>query len=239
MAEVHPEVGEVLEHEHVILVGELADDLEFFLGEADPGGVVGVGVDDGVDVTLLEVAFEFGTEFLAAVLIHVEGLVLEAEHAVLLFLDGEAGVDEQGGVAFLAGAHEGHKGGHTGHHRAHGGDAVFRVHVQIDEVLDEAGGLFLEVGDAFDVRVQGGDSLLEGLDLGFHAHVAGGEAGDAHFHSDELLAGRLFNVIDEAFHFTDGGFSDFLDAAVGDNLVNDFDGDGGAFHKGYCIFEVK
>ena len=62
VTEVHTEIGEVFEHEHIVLVGEFADDLEFLFGKADPGGVVGVGVDDGVDVSLLEVAFQFGAQ---------------------------------------------------------------------------------------------------------------------------------------------------------------------------------
>ena len=235
VTEVHTEIGEVFEHEHIVLVGEFADDLEFLFGKADPGGVVGVGVDDGVDVSLLEVAFQFGAQFLAAVLIHVEGLIFEAEHAVLLFLDREARVDEERRVAFLAGAHEGHKGGHAGHHGAHGGDAVLGVHFQVDEVLDEAGGLPFDVGNALNVGVDGGNAVFQGLDLCFHAYVAGGQAGNAHLHADELHAGGLFDFVDQTFYLADGGFSYGCKTTVGDDFIDDFSGNGCVFHYNVLI----
>ena len=62
LAEVHAEIGEVLEDEYVVLVGHVADDLQLLLGETDPGRIVGVGVHDGVDVALLEVALQFGAK---------------------------------------------------------------------------------------------------------------------------------------------------------------------------------
>ncbi len=141
-----------------------------------------------MDVALLEVAFQFGSQLRAAVLIDVEGLVFEAHDAVLLFLHGETGVDEEGGVAFFAAAHEGHETGHAAHHGTDGRDAVLGIDFKVDEILDEACGFLLQGGDALDVRVDGGDALLQGLDLRLHAHGARRQSGNAHLHAHKLLA---------------------------------------------------
>ena len=85
-----------------------------------------------MDVAFLKIALQFGAQFLSAVFIHIESLVLEAHHAVLLFLNREAGVDEEGGVFLLLAAGEGHEADETGHHGADGRKAglqIGRAHV--------------------------------------------------------------------------------------------------------------
>ena len=101
LAEVHGKVSEILHHDGIVLGGQFTDGLQFLLTQTDPRGVVGVGVDDGADVALLEVALEFVAEFLAAIVIDIEGLILHAHHLELHLLHRESWIDEEHGVLRL------------------------------------------------------------------------------------------------------------------------------------------
>ena len=177
-----------------------------------------------MDVALLEVAFQLGSQLGAAVLVHVEGLVFEAHDAVLLLLHGETGVDEQGGVALFAATHESHETSHAAHHGTHCRDAVLGFDIQVDEVLDEARSLLFQSGNALDVRVNGGDAFLQGFDLSLHAHGARRKTGDAHLHAHKLLAGSLFDLVDQTFHLANGGLAHAADTALSNFLVHNFCG---------------
>ena len=181
--------------------------MQFIFGEAEPGGVVGAAVDEAGHVAVAQFLFEFVTEFVTTVFVDVEGFHGNAEHATLLFLHGETGVDEEhlGLLGIVAG--EGEEAGETGLHGAHGGDAAVGSDIDIEEVLDKAGGLFLEVGGTVDFGVDGGDTALEGFNLCLYAHLGCGQAGNAHLHLDETDVGFFFHILNHLPHLADGGFA--------------------------------
>ena len=222
LAEVHEEVGVVLEDHHAVLVGHLADDLQLVVGEAEPGGIVGAAVDEAGHVAVLQLLFELVAQLVATVLIHVEGLHGDAEDAALLLLHGEAGVDEEhlGLLGIVAGERE--EAGEACLHRAHGGHAAVGRDVDVEEVLDEAGGLFLEVGGTVDFGIDAGDAALQGLDLGLDTHLRCGQAGDAHLHLHEADTGLLLHILYHLAHLADAGLAGVLDLVGRGNAVYRF-----------------
>ena len=190
------------------------------LGEAEPGGVVGAGVDEAGDVAVLEFLFEFVAQFVAAVFIDVEGFHGDAEHAALLFLHGEARVDEEHFGLFGIIAGEGEEAGESGLHGADGGYAAVGGDVDVEEVLHEACRLFLEVGGAVDFGIDGGDAAFEGLDLGVDSDLGCGQSGDAHFHLYETDARLMLHVLDHFAHLADAGFARVGDFVLAGNLVD-------------------
>ena len=184
-------------------------------------------------MTLGQIAFEFVSQFGATIVVHVESLVFEAHHTVLLFLNGETRVDEQRGITFLAGAHKGHETSHTTHHGAHGGNTTCGINVKIDKSLDETGSFGFEFRSTVDIGVNGGHAILKRFDLGIHTDFASRKSRNTHFHSHKLLATGVFNVINQTFHFTDGGSAHFLDAALGHDFVNNFCWNWSFFHHLY------
>ena len=79
-AEIHGEVSQVFHHNGIILGGQCANCLQLALCQADPRGVVGIGIDNSADVTLAEIALEFGLQLVATEVIDIECLVLHALH---------------------------------------------------------------------------------------------------------------------------------------------------------------
>ena len=134
---------------------------------------------------------------------------------MLVFLDGEARVDEEGGVLLFFAAGEGHEADQAGHHGTDGREAGLGRDVEVNEILDETGRLLFQFRSAVEVGVDGGDAVLKGFDLGVHTHFAGGDARDAHLHADELHARCVFDVVDESLDFSDGGLAYLLDAVIG------------------------
>ena len=63
--EVHSEVGQVFDHDRVIFVCHVSDDLQLFFRQAEPGRIVGIGVDHGCDVAFGEILFQYVPEFFA------------------------------------------------------------------------------------------------------------------------------------------------------------------------------
>ena len=80
LTEVHCEVCQVFHYDGIILRCQLADGAQLVVGEAHPRGVVGVRVDYGADVSLLEIALELWPQLVAAIVIHVKRLVGNALH---------------------------------------------------------------------------------------------------------------------------------------------------------------
>ena len=226
LAEVHSEVGQVFHHDGVILRRQLADGLQLALREAHPRGVVGVGIDDGADIALLEVALQLAAQLRAAEVIDVEGLVVHTLHLQLHLLHGEARVDEQHGVLLLRGLRtgeersEGALHGTRHRHTALGGD------IHADESLHEARCLPFEFGIALNVRIRVGDAVLQGFDLGIDTHLCGRQTGDAHLHLDELYPTLLLSHRSHLLHFADGGLGEILNAQLGDQSVNNLFLDG-------------
>ncbi len=207
LAEVHEEVGVVFEDNDTVFVGHLADDAEFVVGEAEPCGVVGRAVDEACHIAVAEFLFEFVAQFVTAVFIDVEGLHGDAENAALLFLYGEARVDEEdfGLLGVVAG--EGEEAGEAGLHGTYCWHAAFGSDVDVEEVLDKASSLFLEVGGAVDFGIDGGDTVAESLDLSLDANLRSGKSRDAHLHLHEAHFGLFLNVLYHFAHLTDAGFA--------------------------------
>ena len=67
LAEVHGKVGEVFQHNDVILGCQFADDAQLFFFQANPAGVVGIGIDDGGDIAFAEVTFQLRFQLVATV----------------------------------------------------------------------------------------------------------------------------------------------------------------------------
>ena len=99
-AEVHAHVGQILDDDRVVTGGQFADGLQLLLGQADPGRVVGVGVDDGCNVPRFQVTFQFRSEFLGTIFIDVERLTLDSQNLGLLALNGKSRVDEENCILF-------------------------------------------------------------------------------------------------------------------------------------------
>ena len=192
------------------------------VGEAEPGGIVGAAVDEAGHVAVLQLLFELVAQLVATVLIHVEGLHGDAEDAALLLLHGEAGVDEEhlGLLGIVAGERE--EAGEACLHRAHGGHAAVGRDVDVEEVLDEAGGLFLEVGGTVDFGIDAGDAALQGLDLGLDTHLRCGQAGDAHLHLHEANASFFLHILYHLAHLADAGLAGVLDLVGRGNAVYRF-----------------
>ena len=222
LAEIHEEVGGVLHDDDAVLVGHLADNLQLVVGEAEPGGVVGTAENHAGHVAVLQFFFEFVAELVATVLVDVESLHRDAQHAALLLLHGEAGVDEEhlGLLGIVARQRE--EAGEACLHRAHGGHAAVGGDVDIKEVLHKAGGLFLEVGGAVDLGIDAGDAALEGLDLCLHTHLRGGQAGDAHLHLHKAHTGLLLHILYHLAHLADAGLAGVLDLVGRGNAVYGF-----------------
>ena len=212
LAEVHGEVSKVFHDDGIVLGGELTDGLQFLLTQTDPRGVVGVRVDDGADVTLLEVAIEFGAELVAAVVVDIEGLVLHAHDLELHLLHGEARVDEEHGVLRLVALRTGEERGEGALHGAADGDTALGGDVDADEGLHKLGGGFLEDGGSLDVGIRMGDAVLKGFDLCVDAYLGGGKSGDAHLHLDELYPTLLLGLGGDLFYFADRGLGKVLNA---------------------------
>ena len=101
LAEVHGKVGEVFQHNDVILGCQFADDAQLFFFQANPAGVVGIGIDDGRDIAFAEVTFQLRFQLVATVVIYVKGFIFLSHHDQLLLLYRETGIDEENGILFL------------------------------------------------------------------------------------------------------------------------------------------
>ena len=152
---------------------------------------------------------------------------------MLLFLHGETRIDEQRGVTFLTGTHESHETSHATHHRTDCWNTARRINIQIDESFYKAGSFRLELWSTVNVGVDGGHTVLKRFYLRINAYLAGRKARNTHFHTHELLATGVFDVVNQAFHFTDGGSAHLFDAAFGYDFVNNFCRDWSFFHHLY------
>ena len=97
-AEVHREVGEVLDDDDVVFLSHFRQNLQLIFCQAEPRGVIRVGIDDRRDAPALEVAFQLVAELFAPEIIDIERIVAVAHDGDLLFLHGEARVDEENRV---------------------------------------------------------------------------------------------------------------------------------------------
>ena len=171
-------------------------------------------------------------QLVATVLIDVEGLHGDAQDAALLLLHGETRVDEEdlGLLGIVAG--EGEEAGEACLHGADSGHAAVGGDVDVEEVLDETGSLFLEVGGTVDLGVDAGDAALEGLNLGLDTHLRGGQARNAHLHLHKAHAGLLLHILYHLAHLADAGLAGVLDFVGRGNAVYRF------FLYGYLCHDI-
>ena len=201
---------------------QFADHLQLALFQADPGRVVGVGIDDGGDVAGRELFLQLRAEAFAAVGIDVEFLPADAEHPELGFLDREARVDEQDLVLPRDALGAGDEGAEGAGHGSRRGDAAERVDIDIDERLDETGGGLLELRHAVGGRILGADAPFQGLFLGLHAVAVRRQARGALVHADEGNARLPLQVLGHEQDFTDGGLRKVRDARGYTRLFDQF-----------------
>ena len=71
-AEVHCEIGEVFDHDRIVFVCHFADDLQFVVCQAEPGRVVGIGVDHSCDITFGKMFFQDCAQFFSTVFVYIE-----------------------------------------------------------------------------------------------------------------------------------------------------------------------
>ena len=201
-AEVHGEVSQVLQHDDVVLRGQLSDAPELFLREADPRGVIRVGIDDGRDVALGDDLLQLGDEVLSAIAVDVERFVLDAEHVTLRRLHGESGLYEQHGVlpAVGVGVLHGQEGGEGALHAARGGHAALGVDVHTDEGFHKLGGRLLDAGDAAVGRIGGGAALTQSFLLGLQSDLRRLQTGHTHLQMDHLFSGALLDGFRQRLH---------------------------------------
>jgi len=230
LAEVHCEVGEVFQHDDVVLCGQSADDAQLLVLEAHPAGVVRVGVDDGGDVSTAQVAFQLLLQAVAAIVVDVERLIFLPHHHQLLLLYGKSGVDEEDGVLARVALAARQERGERPLHRARHRHAAFGRDVHVDKRLDEARCLPLQLVQAVDVRIQTGDAVPQGFDFGFHANGRRRQSGHAHFHFDELDARLGFSLGRDGLHFSDGGSAEIGHLELIDRPVDDISFDRSSFH---------
>ena len=147
--------------------------------------------------------------------------MLHALYLQLHLLDGEAGVDEKHGVLLLARLRTGEERGVGALHASADRHAALGLDVDVDEGLDKARGLLLQLRIALDVRVAVGYAVLQGLDLGIHANLCGGQSWNSHLHFYEFNAALLLGNGSHLLHFAYGGFGKILYAKLGNKGVDD------------------
>ena len=230
LAEVHGEVGEVFHHDGVVAGGQLSDGLQLAFCQANPGWVVGVGIDDGADVAFRQVTLQLRAELIAAEVVHIEGLVANALHLQLHLLNGKTWVDEEHCVFLLVGLRTSEERGEGALHAAANGHTTLRCDIHTDEGLDKTRSLPLEFGVALDVGVGVCDASLKGFHLRIHTHLGGRKSRNTHFHLDKLHAALLFGGGGHLFHFADGGFGEVLNAELLNQSIHNFSFDWCWFH---------
>ena len=222
LAEVHCEVSEILHHDGIVFRSELANHLQLLLSQTDPRGVVGIGIDDGTDVALLEIALKFRTEFISTIGIDIEGLILHAHHLQLHLLNREARVDKEHGILRLVALRTGEERGESALHRTTYGNTTFGFDVDADECLHELRGGLFEHRRTLNIGIAVGDTILQCLNLGIDSHLSSRQTRNAHLHLDELYPTRLLGLGCHLLHFADRGLGKILDTKLSYQAVNDF-----------------
>ena len=172
LTEVHCEVSEILHHDGIVFRSELANHLQLLLSQTDPRGVVGIGIDDGADVALLEIALEFRTEFISTIGIDIEGLILHAHHLQLHLLNRKARVDKEHGILRLVALRTGEERGESALHRTTYGNTTFGLDVDADECLHKLRGGLFEHRRTLNIGIAVGDTILQCLNLGIDSDLA-------------------------------------------------------------------
>ena len=207
-AEIHAEVGEVLDDDGVVPRGQLADRAQLVLREADPRRIVGVRVDDGRHVACGEDALNLRPQLFAPVIVDVERLRGNAENAHLTALHGESGVDEEDFAPLRVELRAEQECGEAALHRPDGGDAAPGGHLYVEEGFQEARRLRLEFRNAEHVGILRRDARLQGRAFGLDARPFGRQPRHAHFEVEELHARVALHRAGDVARLADRGLRD-------------------------------
>jgi hypothetical protein len=110
---------------------------QLFFRKTDPGGIVGVGVHQGADTACGQVGFQLVPQAVPPEIVNVKALTGQSQHLGLFLVHGESRVDEQDAVLTLDPAAGHHHGEKATLHGTHGGHAVGRLHMGVQESLHE------------------------------------------------------------------------------------------------------
>ena len=216
-SEIHREVGQVFEHDRVVLRGQLADNLQFLLFEADPGRIVRVRIDDRRDISLFQKAFQLIAQRCSPIVENVELAVFDTQYFQLRFLDRESRVDEQHGILTGRALARDDERAERSRDRSGSRNTGFRRDVYVQEGLYEARGFAFELRNAFGGRVDGCDTGVERRFFGGDSYLVGAQARYALVHPDERDARALLQGRGQQHYLSDRGL-----CQVGDlQLVDD------------------
>ena len=230
LSEIHSKVGQVFHDDGIILGSQLAYRLQLTLRHTYPGRIVGIGVDDGADVALAEIAFQFVVQLVATIVVHIERLILYTLYLQLHLLYRETRVDEEHGIFFPVSLRAGKERGKRTLHAATHRYTTLRGYVYVDKSLDKAGCLLFQFRISLNVRIGMCDTALQSLDLGIDTHLSSGQAWYAHLHLDELNTALLLGHSCHLLHLTDGCLGKVLNAQLGYQPVDNRFLDRGFFH---------
>ncbi len=228
--EVHGEIGQILHNDAIVSCSQFADSTQFLVRQANPRRIVGIGINNGADVAIAEVALQFRAKFLATEIVDIKRFIFRTLHLQLHFLYGKSWVNKENGVLFLVCLRTSEERGISALHRSADRHAPFRGNVHIDEGLDKFRSGLFQGGKALDVGITVGDSVLQRLDLCLDADVCGRESGDAHLHLYELNTTFLLSLGSHTLHLADGRFGEILDTMLTDCVVYQLLVDGGRLH---------
>ena len=133
----------------------------------------------------------------------------------------ESRADVQDGVLACLQLRAFQDAGETALHGAHGGDDALRVDIDIDERLDEARSVFLELRKSLNGRVDGALALVQRLLLGFNADGAGGNSGYAELQMGERLVGLGFQHAPDHGALPDGRVGNIVNAQLPEFFVQE------------------
>ena len=213
IAEVHIKVSQILQHNNIILGRKRTDDLQFFLGETHPGGVVRIGIEHGCDASRLEMPLQFGTQVFAAMIDKVNRLHLGAYNTALHLLHRETGIDEENGILLIVYLGDHHIKGKSALHRSHRRQDTLIGTVDIGKSTEKLRSPMFDLRNADDIGVMGAAAVKEGLVLGLDTHLFGGQTGFTYLHMHELHAGGFLYVLDYSHELADRGGAQLMEIA--------------------------
>ena len=210
LAEIHIEICQILDNQHIVLGGKASDDLQLTLGKTHPRGVVGVGKEHSRDTTCLEMAFQFRLQCFPPETGNIETIHAHTNDLALLLLDGETRVDKKDGITLFV--ELGHRKieSKSRLHTAHSRDNTIIGNVKSDECTDEFTSPMFNLGNTCNNGVMSGIAIKQCLMFGFDTDLLGRQTGFAQLHVDKLFAGSALDVFDYAHELANRGITEFV-----------------------------
>ena len=138
LAEVHSKVSQILHYNGIILGGQSSNSLQLVFVQTNPSRIIRIGIDDGTDVTILQITLHLGTQFLTSEIIDIKGFVLNTHYLQLHLLNRETWVDEKHRILFFRSLRTGKERSIRALHRTCYWHAALRSNIQSDEGLHKA-----------------------------------------------------------------------------------------------------